>query len=307
MSSDNRKYSDKKENKKTEKLSPEECDTVLFDKIFNNIIEINSQKEIFKNKKNKSFSYLSKIPYSKLVKDLLIVRKKKSRDLRPQIKNSFLLLKYNKIKNTKKSNNSINYLGNKNKEISYKSSEKENYSIKITNSKKNLSSSAFKESFRGNFILKSELYKLYKGNNKYNKSIASCQYKAKNQLFDYFYYKNKKDKRRIISNIYIDNEKEVDIKNEEVLDNINNQRNHIINSPFNNERIIEFYQEQYSIKNIYQIDLENIINSFINEEKLLISKKPEKEIFKSKIEEKKKRNLLMKIIILIQISHKQRI
>ena len=207
MSSDNRKYSDKKENKKTEKLSPEECDSVLFDKIFNNIIEINSQKEIFKNKKNKSFSYLSKIPYSKLVKDLLIVRKKKSRDLRPQIKNSFLLLKYNKIKNTKKSNNSINYLGNKNKEISYKSSEKENYSIKITNSKKNLSSSAFKESFRGNFILKSELYKLYKGNNKYNKSIASCQYKAKNQLFDYFYYKNKKDKRRIISNIYIDNEK----------------------------------------------------------------------------------------------------
>ena len=263
---------------KKEKITIQDYNEI-FKKIFNNIIEIYLEKEIFGNKKRESFSSLSITKY-RITTGPITLKKKKTKDLEQKIKNKFGFLKEYNINKGKNIKNDINTkyssLSIENGKISNKSNEKEKYSNKFFKSfnilikKTNLSSSTLKTSLCKNFVLKSKLYKL----NSNTIKNRPHQAKKEDRLFNYFFPENEKNKRRIISNVYIDDEKE------DFSYNVNNYFTNIRgrNETFNNQINIsynendEFSQEEYSIKNLFQIDINRIKNEINNKENLLISK-----------------------------------
>ena len=244
-----------------------------FGKIFDNIIEVNLDKEIkrrnsftgkniFQKKLLKKNNENSKMENNNQDKISSFLKK----DNLYEIKNKNNKSNKSKENSVLENSSNLNKIENENNSISQNNVNKKNI-----NEKSSLSSSSFNNR---NFILKSELNKLNKEmNNKENvfdflltQKIKRQEELNKNQFYKFFfdnnaqekinYQENKQNKNNIISNTYLDEEENRE-KEDSYHFNEKDNRYNILNALQNNN----FTEEKYSIKNLLNsnINLKNEI------------------------------------------------
>ena len=155
-----------KENKEKEekKDNSPRLDALKFEKIIQNIIEINKDKDIDKRKRNNSFSYLIMFKDKESFKNTNIQILKKKTPYKIHI-NVIPSLKYIIEYNEKDINKEVENLIKEKNKTSYDAKDEINYcdiKRRLFFGKRNTSSSKEKKSFCRNYILKSELYKMNK-------------------------------------------------------------------------------------------------------------------------------------------------
>ena len=250
---------EEKQEKKQTDLSKQD-NNVLFEKIIDNILEIDIGNRIMNNYINKTFNYSCRI-LSQFRENEIIINKRKTEDL----KDKRIINKRKTITNIKNKDN-----------ISEDNIIENNYSDNV---------SIKKNYINRNFVLKTDLYKLntineHNKNNTYkinegensNELLItkrlSPQYDFKNNNNNYFYnyyskisYENNniENQNIIIPNNFINNDNECYKEN---MNNSINQINYEDNKTIiiNSKEESEINKEEYSFKNIYKdnINLNNI-------------------------------------------------
>lgn len=235
-------YFKNKKNIKKEDIIPEnkelEKNNIILKIIFNNIIEINDEKEVLKKIKRKSVSSIDLT--SKFLGSILINSNKHSENIKdPFPKISNIIMGYNNIsrKNLDKVNTNKHVIS-------------ENF---IRNGKKKSSSSKNKEPFSRNFILKSEIFGSNKGslNKEGKEKLFTKMITHKNQLNNPFY------------NYYYNNSKIIN-KNAEKNTNKNNIYNKIINKNYIHLGLLDEKCPALSLKGIKYNFLKTKINEDTN-------------------------------------------
>ena len=263
MSSGNKKNPEKEE-KHRFKMENNEIDYInTFKKIFDNIFEINIEKEIYNTKNYRAFSY-SKNFLNNHFMSKNIITKKKTEEIKKLIDYQFPSLSLLKNKNKMEIDN-INNRENINIRNKKENTTSESlFDSKKIDWKRNNSSSTFKTFFHRNFVLKSELYTINKDNlNKNEKAKLNIYniltkrneqqngFNKSNKFYNY-YSDNTNIKNQIYSNTYIDMEKEDYLKSQDNNNRRNNNLN-LINNYYKTSDYLE--EEEYSIKNLYRNDI----------------------------------------------------
>ena len=233
-----------------------------FDEIYENISEIDTKgKERNRRNSTKEPSIFSK----KNKENQISINKKKTKNTEEDVNNRFILISQLKKKEEKNSQNT--------KSLSIKNEGKSENTNSLRKNNNNLSFKSYKTISPKNFVLKSEIIKLNKKNNSYNKTrysdnkdinklnIFSEKIQNKEQSNKYYCYildKNN-DNLKIESTTYEDKDKNEEIENKFNLNkslgmnNINiNIKTSITNYYLNNPNKEDDFEEKLSMKNIYQ-------------------------------------------------------
>ena len=248
-----------------------------FNEIYENIIEIDTKgKERNRRNSTKEPSIFS----IKNKENQISINKKKTKNTEEDVNNRFILISQLKKKEEKNSQNTNS--------LNIKNEGKSENTNSLRKNSNNLSFKSYKTISPKNFVLKSEIIKLNKKNNSYNKTrysdnkdinklnIFSEKIQNKEQSNKYYCYlldKNN-DNLKIESTTYEDKDKNEEIENKFNLNkslgmnNINiNIKTSITNYYLNNPNKEDDFEEKLSMKNIYQnsINCNNIEKKVNNE------------------------------------------